>query len=177
MSGRSVALTFAVALLIQPPRLLAAPIGPQKSGNEIALEYVQGGKRQRQALERDLPGSLFLFRYLRITSIERGETNGVRHIAMAAVEPSSEMAVRFVVTKAVSLERADPLKEGEAVAVRGRIESIGETTNTIVLNPVIVEYKDRLSPKQGVELLFEVDPEARKGTDTSSGEEQVIKAK
>jgi hypothetical protein len=59
------------------------------------------------------------------------------------------------------------------VAVSGRIKSIGVETNGIVLDPVVVRYKDRLEPKSGKELLPEVDPSARIGTDTSSGQEVI----
>jgi hypothetical protein len=62
--------------------------------------------------------------------------------------------------------------------VQGRIESIGKvSTNTIVLNPVIVKHKDKLAPVRGKEFLYELDPNARYGTDTSAGKPKVIKAK
>ena len=69
--------------------------------------------------------------------------------------------VRFVVVKSESLKllRGDPpTKVGEAIAVTGVVRGLG--TNTIVLNPVIVRHKDRLQPKRGKEMLYEVDPTA-----------------
>jgi len=94
---------------------------------------------------------------------------------MNTVEPSSEMRVDFTVRKRVSLEKAKTLEKGNAVAVTGRVKSISAQKNQIVLDPVIVRYKDRLSPKAGRELLYEVDPNARRGTDTTSGKEVIIR--
>jgi hypothetical protein len=71
------------------------------------------------------------------------------------------MDVRFVVTKRNSLKelRMDPeTKVGDAIAVTGLVQGIEK--NTILLHPVIVRHKDRLSPKRGKELLCEVDPSA-----------------
>jgi hypothetical protein len=83
------------------------------------------------------------------------------------------MQVAFTVDKAVSLEKVQGLKTNDAVAVSGSVRSMGEQTNTIVLGQAVVRYQDRILPKTGKELLPEVDPSARTGTDTSSGREVI----
>jgi hypothetical protein len=150
--------------------------GPQDNGNKLALEYSTASAARQQEIGKEVAGKVYFFRYLRITGIEKGEHDGQRYVKMRTVEPSSDMRVVFTVEKAASLEVVEPLKENDAVAVSGRIKSIGVETNGIVLAPVVVRYKDRLQPKTGKELLPEVDPSARIGTDTSSGSE-VIKLK
>jgi hypothetical protein len=55
------------------------------------------------------------------------------------------------------LQENPPTGVGDGVAVRGVIESIDPKKKIIVLNPVIVNYKDRLAPKVGKEMLSEVD--------------------
>ena len=92
---------------------------------------------------------------------------------MSTVEPSSDMIVDFTVKKKVSLRKADPVQTNEAIAVTGRVKLMDEKGNRILLEPVIVRHKDRLSPKVGIELLYEVDPAARKGSDTSTGKEVI----
>ena len=143
------------------------------SGNTLALEYLSAERAQKSGIRKDATGKIFFFRYLRIVDLEKGETGGLPYIRMSTVEPSSDMVVDFVITKKVSLKKAASLKKGEAVAVLGRIKSIGKKPNRIVLDPVIVKYKDRLAPKIGKELLCEVDPDARYATFTDEAGELV----
>jgi hypothetical protein len=147
--------------------------GPQDNGTKLALDYSTASARKKQTLVQDAVGKVYFFRYLRIVGIERGGRDGLRHVKMQTVEPSSDMRVVFTIEKESSLEIVEPLKTNDAVAVSGRVMSIGVETNGIVLDPVVVRYKDRLEPKSGKELLPEVDPSARIGTDTSSGQEVI----
>jgi len=150
-----------------------APAEPQRSGNTLALEFSTGSAERRQELRKEAAGTFFFFRYLRIVGIEKGERDGRRYADLVTVEPSSEMRVVFTVDKAVSLEKVQEFKANDAVAVSGSIRSLGEETNTIALAQAVVRYRDRLAPKTGKELLPEVDPAARMGTDTSSGREVI----
>jgi hypothetical protein len=146
------------------------------SGNDLALKYASAPARERAAVAKAATGELFFFRYLFIKELEKGATtNGAPFIRMCTVEPSSDMIIRFTVDKSVSLKKAAPLAVGSAVAVTGRVKEFGSHTNTILLDPVIVRFQDRASPKAGRELLYEVDSGARRGTDTSSGEERIIR--
>lgn len=150
-----------------------ATAGPQENGNTLALAFSTASEAQRQELRKGTAGKFYFFRYLRITAMEAGERDGQRRVRLVTVEPSSDMRVVFTVDKPVSLEKAQGLKEGEAVAVSGSVQSMGEATNTIALAQAVVRYRDRLQPKAGKELLPEVDPSARLGTDTSSGREVI----
>ena len=156
--------------------ILGAPFpslaGRQRNGNELALEYATAKGSQKKEMADEAVGQLYFFRYLKIGTIRKGRTDAGPFIAMDTVEPSSDMHVSFTVTKPVSLEKAQPLKTNDAVAVSGRLKSL-DKDNTIVLDPVIVRYKDKHAPAAGKELLPEVDPNARIGTDTSSGREEV----
>ena len=84
-------------------------------------------------------------------------------VTLTTMEPSSDMVVHFTVKKTQSLKIVSPLTLGEAVAVTGRVKSIAKDDkhNIIELDPVVVRYKDKLSPKRGVELLKEVDKTAK----------------
>jgi len=164
---------FAFAALV----LLAAPFpslaGRQRNGNELALEYSTARESQKKDISKEAVGQLYFFRYLRIETITKGKTDAGPFIAMDTVEPSSDMHVSFTVTKSVSLKKAGPLATNDAVAVSGRLKSLDGNNNMLVLDPVIVRYKDKHAPAAGKELLPEVDPNARIGTDTSSGKEKV----
>jgi hypothetical protein len=140
------------------------------SGNVLALDFATGNDAARREISEEAVGNIYFFRYLKIEHIEKARESGAEVIRMATIEPSSDMAVQFVVRKKVSLEKAAPLQVGEAVAVTGRVRDLGKTANTIVLDPVIVRYKDRLQPKRGVERLYEVDTDARRSENTTTGE-------
>jgi hypothetical protein len=128
----------------------------------------------RERIQSDAAGKLYFFRYLRIVDLARDNAAAPSEIRMRTREPGSGMGVDFTVRKDVSLERALTLTTNDAVAVTGRIQSIDGTRKSMVLDPVIVRYKDRLAPTAGKENLFEVVPTARRGTDTSSGREVVL---
>lgn len=130
------------------------------NGNDFALYYSEAKTaKERADLMAKAEGHPHFFRYLQIMEMERS-SNGTA-VAITAFEPSSLMDVKFVVVKTESLNKLqeDPeTKVGDAVAITGIVRSAA--TNSIILGPVIVRHKDRLSPKRGKELLCEVDPSA-----------------
>ena len=170
----SKALRIMLAVAYIPLLTSAALAGPVRSGNDLALDFSTADEAQQREIRRDVKGKLFFFRYLQIMDLEKCKINNMQCIKMKTAEPSSGMSVNFVVRKKVSLKKAGSLKKGEAIAVTGRILNIGKKPDAIILEPAIVRYKDRLSPAIGKELLYEVDPSARRGTDTSSGSEKII---
>ena len=132
------------------------------NGNDFALYYTEARTDQeRQALLDEAKGRPHFFRYLQIMGIEKGEKDGRPFLAIVAFEPASYMDVKFYVSKRVSLKKLseEPVSTiGDAIAVTGVIRSIED--NTITLSPVVVRHKDRLHPKRGKEMLYEVDPGA-----------------
>lgn len=145
--------------------ILCAAAGASAStpnGNVFAL-YLSEAKNAKARTEvlNEALGKPHFFRYLRIVSLELGEDNGYPYMVLVTREPSSGLTVRFKVVKSMSLatlKEAPPSKVGDAVAVTGVVESADPEQRLIVLNPVIVRYKDRLEPKPGKELYNEVDP-------------------
>jgi hypothetical protein len=146
-------------LFILTVGLAPAARADTSNGNDFALYCSEAKTLQaRQALVDDALGRPHFFRYLEIKELDDQPGKG---IDITAVEPSSLLTVRFLVIKTESrkLLRSDPVtKVGDAIAVTGVVRGLG--TNTIVLNPVIVRHKDRLHPKRGKEMLYEVDPTA-----------------
>jgi len=148
-----------VALLIESG--LAAPGRADTSnGNDFALYYSEAKTaKERAEVLAGAKGRPHLFRYLQIMEMERN-SNGLA-VAITAFEPSSLMDVKFVVVKRESLNKLQEEPEsklGDALAITGIVRNAA--TNSIILGPVIVRHKDRLSPKRGKELLCEVDPSA-----------------
>jgi hypothetical protein len=131
------------------------------NGNVFALNFSEATTAAaRGALLDDARGKPHFFRYLRIVSLEQGEENGYPYIVLVTREPSSGMTVQFKVVKSVSLailQEDPPSKVGDAVAVTGAIQSLDAEKRVMLLNPVVVRYKDRLAPKVGKELYYEVD--------------------
>jgi hypothetical protein len=128
------------------------------NGNDLALYYSEA-KTSQQKLEllNDAVKRPHFFRYLQVMEME-DHSSGGGGVAITAFEPSSYMDVKFVVTKRVSRQKlkADPAtRVGDALAVSGVVKAI--ENNTIVLSPVIVRHKDRLLPKRGKEMLYEID--------------------
>ncbi len=160
-----------VALLGTPARLVART----DNGNEFALAFTRAVPAQQKTLREEALGKPFFFRYVALTTVETITTNGFEGIRMAGTEPSSDMTVQFVITKPVSLKAVKEanLKVGEAVAVTGTLRALDPAGRRIVLDPVIFRYKDKAAPVAGKELLYELNPKARVGTDTSSGKEVV----
>ena len=107
-------------------------------------------------LLEDAKGRPHYFRYLQIMQLD---DSNERAIAITAFEPSSYMDVEFIVTKRVSLQKLQEeprSKLGDAIAITGVVRSVNG--KTIHVGPVIVRHKDRLAPKRGKEMFYEIDP-------------------
>lgn len=138
--------------------------GRTSNGNDFALYYSEAkGDAGRQEVFAEAKGRPHFFRYLQIMEMETVEQDGRTTVTITAFEPASRMDVRFTVTKAVSLamlKREPVSKRGKALAVTGKVLEADWEKNTIVLGDTIVRHKDRVSPKIGKEMLYEVDPGA-----------------
>jgi len=149
------------ALVLLTAGVAAAAV---RSGNEYALSLVEPkAPAVRKSNADEGRGKQFFFRYLEVLEVEKGQTGGAPHMTLKTREPSSGVIVRFVVRKSVSLsvlQQAPATVVGDAVAVTGVVSAADPTAREIVLNPVIVRYKDRLAPKVGKEMLSEVDSSA-----------------
>ena len=141
---------------------VSVAVAKTSNGNDLALFYIEARTDlERKELLDEARGRPHFFRYLQIMEIEKGEKDGRPFIAILAFEPASFMDVKFFVSKPVSLRKLSeaPVSTiGDAIAVTGVIRSVAR--NTITLSPVVVRHKDRLHPKRGKEMLFEVDPGA-----------------
>lgn len=139
-------------------------LGKTANGNELAL-YLTEAKTdaERKALLTEALGRPHFFRYLRVLTLQEGETNGYPYVFLSMNEPSSRMTVQCTVRKTFSLAKLkeEPVtKVGDAVALTGVVASVDVAKKLITLNPVIVRYKDLLAPKPGKELLAERDSSA-----------------
>ena len=139
----------------------SAALGKTANGNEFAL-YLTEAKTdaERKVLLQEALGQQHFFRYLRVVTLQEGETNGYPFVFLSMVEPSSQMTVWCTVMKSLSLAKLkeEPVtKVGDCVALTGVIAIADITKKLIVLNPVIVRYKDLPAPKPGKELLAERD--------------------
>lgn len=134
------------------------------NGNDYALEIVEAATSSEvEDILKEGVGKQHFFRYLEVLDIKKASSKGAPVIGLKTREPSSDLIVKFLVQKSISLAKLQESPEtqvGDAVAVTGVIERIDPKTKTIVLNPVIVRYKDRLAPKVGREMLEEVDSSA-----------------
>jgi len=134
------------------------------SGNEYALSLVEAQTpAERKKLMTQGVGKNHFFRYLQVLEISKQSTNGAPVILLKTREPSSNMQVTFLVQKSISLSvlQTEPAtKVGDAVAVVGVVERADPVKREMVLNPVIVRYKDLLAPKVGKEMLAERDSSA-----------------
>lgn len=129
------------------------------NGNEFALRLKEAKDPiTRHAVLGESLGKQHFFRYLRIVALREGETNGYPFVEVNTVEPSSKMSIQFTVVKSMSLAvmKEPPASGvGDALAVTGRVRSVDPERRVIVLSPLIVRYKDRLSPKDGKEMVSE----------------------
>ena len=134
------------------------------NGNEYALSLVEAETPvARKKLVTQGVGKNHFFRYLQVLEITKQDNKGAPTILLKTREPSSNMQVSFLVQKSISLSvlQKDPAtKVGDAVAVIGVVESADPVKRVMVLNPVIVRYKDLLAPKVGKEMLEERDSSA-----------------
>ena len=154
---------MAVILLSVLPGFLALGAAVP-NGNEYALRLVEAKTpAARKAVLAEGVGKNHFFRYLQVLEITKSDNNGAPVFFLRTREPSSGMQVSFLVQKSISLSilQKDPAtKVGDAVAAVGVMERIDPVKKEIVLNPVILRYKDLLAPKVGKEMLAERDNSA-----------------
>jgi len=134
------------------------------NGNDFALYYSEAkDDAERAELLEEAKDRPHFFRYLQIMEMQPFDEGGRKGVVIIAFEPASRMDVNFTVTKSVSMSvlNGDPKsKQGDAIAVTGKVLNADHKKNTIELGDSIIRHKDRLSPKIGKELLCEVDPTA-----------------
>ena len=142
----------------------SSAFGKTGNGNEFALYLTEAktGAEQKTLIAEAL-GKQHFFRYLKVVTMQEGETNGFPFVFLSMKEPSSQMTVWCTVMKSLSLQKLQeepPTKVGDCVAITGVVAITDMTKKLIVLNPVIVRYKDLPAPKPGKELLAERDSSA-----------------
>jgi hypothetical protein len=128
-----------------------------RNGNELALEYATADKAGKKAKQAAATGKLFTFRYLKIKEM----TLAPNEVRMTTIEPSSDMEVVLVARQKKSLELAATATTNDCVAINGRVIDLGrQATNRMIVDPAIIRFKDRASPKPGEEALHDVDKTA-----------------
>lgn len=152
-----------------------AVAGTIEGGNELSRRLMTSAPGQEKTWEKDAVGNLFFFRYMKIMEKKAITNTTPTTYSFKVQEPSVGMYAEFVVTKKESLKVAETVKEGDNLAFVGRIKTISKADNKITFQTVILRYKDRQDIAKGKELLADVDPNARLGTDTTSGKEEIIK--
>jgi hypothetical protein len=141
---------------------LAAPARGEavRNGNELALAYSETNAVGRKQISQERTRLIHTFRFLKIDAI--AYSNGPPVSArVTATEPSSDLKIVLCTDGKLSLKLLADLQAGDCLAARGRVTSIGvETPQTIVVDPAVLQFKDRAQPKAGRELLREVDKAA-----------------
>jgi len=131
-----------------------------KNGNEACLQFSQAAAAAKTQIQQARTGVYHVFRFLKITEIGLPDEKSP-FARLLTTEPSSDMRVMLVCGGKISLKLARELKAGDYVAVRGRVKSVGvEAKDLMVVDPAMLQFKDRSTPKAGMELLSEVDPSA-----------------
>lgn len=155
-------LTLRCLLIVMALGISGSAMAKTSNGNDFALYYSEAqSEEDQQWLLDEAKGHAHFFRYLQILEMEEIIKDGNYAVKITCFEPASYMDVKFTVTKRESLKllRSDPESvPGKALAVTGKVTDI--ESNSILLYPVIVRHKDRLSPAIGKELLCEVSPTA-----------------
>jgi hypothetical protein len=132
-----------------------------RNGNELALAYSRADAPGKAALRKESEGRLFTFRFLKILRIEPATPGSLP--VYTTREPSSDLTVILhpqggVVSKQV----AAAVTTNDCLAVNGRLASLGNPPDTLVIDPAVLRSKDRATPKGEKELLPEIDPNAVK---------------
>ena len=149
-----------ILILVSFGRIPPAYAEKVRNGNELALNYATTNAAGKIALIKSVAGVFHTFRYLKVTEIK---TNAPRAgaVTLTAVEPSSDIMVRITLNTPLSLEIVKSLQTGECVSCKGRINNSGIVqTNLLVIDPAVINHKDREAPKLTKELLREVDKNA-----------------
>jgi len=150
-----------ILVLVSFCRIPPAYAEKVRNGNELALSYSTNNATGKIALMKSVTGVFHTFRYLKVTEIKTNAPQGV--VTLTTVEPSSDVMVRIKITvnTPLSLEIVKSLQTGECVSCKGRISSSGiGQTNLLVIDPAVINYKDREAPKLTKELLREIDKNA-----------------
>lgn len=131
-----------------------------RNGNEMALNFTSATGAEKAEIQKKATGTLHTWRFLKVRSVTQ-PTESSRQAKVVTVEPSSDMKVVLVSDLKLSLKLAATLQPGDCLAARGRVKSVAvEDANTVVVDPAVLEYKDKDRPAKGKELLKEVDPRA-----------------
>ena len=153
---------FAVCAVFVIGFALGGIAEPVRNGNELALAWSTTHAAGKQAVQKQATGIFHTFRYLRVTAVKKDQP-AAGAVTVMTLEPSSDMKVALVITKALSLELAATLTTNDSVSAYGRIKTIGgEDPNLMVVDPALLKHKDRAAPKLTKELLNEVDPTAHR---------------
>lgn len=148
------------AILFAAAICSAVSAEPVRNGNEMALSYVTNTPAGKTTQARAVTGMFHNFRYLKVIDIRTNGADG-KAATVTAVEPSSDIIVKIEVNTPMSMAIVQSLKTGECVACKGRVKSLGTVQpNVMVLDPAVINYKDRAGPKLTKELLREIDPTA-----------------
>ncbi len=154
-----------LAVFILLAMLTGSAKGKTSNGNDFAL-YLSEARTpaEQKELIDDAKGRPHYFRYLCIVGMQEGKfEDGRPYVNIKAMEPASLFTVLFTVQKPVSLQKLREAPEsnvGDAIAVTGKIDKVDPQKKRIELNPIIIRHKDRLAPKIGKELFYELDPNA-----------------
>jgi hypothetical protein len=151
---------FGFLVLVAAFPLVNARADAVRNGNEMALHYTTATGTEKTDVQKAATGVNHTWRFLKIKQITQ-PTDTDRFVKLVTVEPSSDMKVILVTNLKLSVKLAQTLQAGDCVSARGRVKSVAvEDKNTIVVDPAVLEYKDKDKPAAGKELLKEVDPRA-----------------
>ena len=140
---------------------LSAGADAVRNGNEMALNFTSAKGAEKKAIQEKATGGYHTWRFLKIKGITM-PTASEPSAKLVTLEPSSDMRVILVTNARLSLKIAQTLQVGDCVAARGRVKSVAvEDANTIVVDPALLDYKDKDKPVPGKELLKEIDPRAK----------------
>ena len=153
---------IAVALLAFVGLERPAAADSVRNGNELALNLPRLNDEKRADLVKTRMNMIHTFRFLKITdkSEPDPETGTIR---LKTIEPSSDATVTFLISRGakVSYGIVQSLSTNDAIAINGRLEKVSKGRPPVLeLGQTVVQFKDKLAPKIGLELRTEVDPTA-----------------
>jgi hypothetical protein len=153
---------IAVALLAFVGLQRPAAADTVRNGNELALNLTRLNDQKRYDLVKTRMNMIHTFRYLRIK--EKSEPDPeTGDIKLKTIEPSSDAIVSFTINRGakVSYDIIRPLSTNDAVAINGRVVKISKDRPPVIeMGQTVIQFKDKVSPKIGLELRTEVDPTA-----------------
>jgi hypothetical protein len=159
-----IALNMALTACLIGCAAVPSALAQNANGNDFALAWVEARSDQvRRAMLEEAGRRPHYFRYLQIVEMETIESGGRRAVKITALEPASALDVSFTINQRIGLGTLDEEPKsvpGRAVAVSGVIRGVDTETGTIILDPTVLRHKDRLTPKVGKELYYELDNRA-----------------